>query len=266
MIVVALFVGVFMSFALNAPLLYFGSYLRIVRDWGEWLAVAALIPHIVPLFLGGLYAPVLTRRYGYVRVILASMLMLAAATALFALASADTTYWWFVAPLALLGLGLIFGATARTGLIMARMPRSLPGLANALNLASMELGAILGQTVMTVMVVRFATERYAERLATAAVEKAVATDAAEAFRAVLGTVQPGGTTVLEPSRVEDLLPGFRESLADGISIALWLVTFATLFAFVAAVLLFRWARGKDERPDAPIQTDPAEAERATGVS
>ncbi len=128
MIIVALFVGVFMSFALNAPLLYFGSYLQIVRDWGEWLAVAALIPHIVPLFLGGLYAPVLTRRHGYVRVILASMLMMAAATALFALASAETTYWWFIAPLAFLGLGLIFGATAKTGLIMARMPRSLPGL------------------------------------------------------------------------------------------------------------------------------------------
>ena len=32
----------------------------------------------------GLYAPVLTRRYGYVRVILGSMLLLAAATALFA--------------------------------------------------------------------------------------------------------------------------------------------------------------------------------------
>jgi MFS family permease len=265
MIIVALFVGVFMSFALNAPLLYFGSYLRIVRDWGEWLAVAALIPHIVPLFLGGLYAPVLTRRYGYVRVILGSMLLLAAATALFALASADTTYWWFITPLALLGLGLIFGATARTGLIMARMPRALPGLANALNLASMELGAILGQTVMTVMVMRFATARYAERLATAAVDEAAAAEATEAFRAVLRTVQPGGTTELEPSRVEGLLPGFRESMTDGISIALWLVTIATLVAFAAAALLFRWARGKDERPEAPIQTDSADA-TATGAS
>jgi MFS family permease len=256
MVLVALFVGVFMSFALNAPLLYFGSFLRIVRDWGEWLAVAALIPHIVPLFLGGLYAPVLTRRFGYVRVILGSMLLLAVATASFALASADTTYWWFILPLALLGLGMIFGATARTGLIMSRMPRSLPGLANALNLASMELGAILGQTVMTVMVMRFATERYAERLVEAAVGEAEADELVGAFRDVLRSVQPGSTTELEPSLVEGLLPGFRASMADGISLAMWLVTIATVGATVVTWLLFRWARGRDERPEAPIQPAP----------
>ena len=71
----------------------------------------ALIPHLVPLFLGGLWAPLLAYRYGYVRVILVSMLLLAGSTALFALASVETHYLWFVLPLATLGLGVIFGAT-----------------------------------------------------------------------------------------------------------------------------------------------------------
>ena len=75
---------------------------------------------------GGIWAPLLAYRFGYVRVIVASMLLLAASTAAFALASVETDYLWFVLPLATLGLGMIFGATARSGLIMSRMPRSLP--------------------------------------------------------------------------------------------------------------------------------------------
>jgi MFS family permease len=257
MILVAMFVGVFMSFAVNAPLHYFGSFLRVVRDWGEIAAAVALLPHLVPLLLGGIWAPLLAYRFGYVRVILVSMVLLAVSTGLFALAAASTSYWWFITPLATLGLGLIFGATARAGLIMSRMPRSLPALANALNLAAMELGAILGSTVMTVMVMRFATEEYHDLLVEGGVASAMVDQATSDFRDALRSVAPGGTTVIPPERVEALLPGFREAMADGISLSLWLVTFAVAVATVAAALLFRWARSRDERPVASIQPDPA---------
>lgn len=259
MILVALFVGVFMSFAVNAPLLYFGSFLRVIRDWGEWLAAAALIPHLIPLFIGGIYAPVLAYRYGYARVILVSMALLAVSTAAFALATAETGYLWFIGPLALLGFGLIFGATARAGLILSRMPKALPGLANALNLASMELGAILGQTVMTVMMMRFASDYYRGLLNESQITGAEAATAVDAFREALKSVAPGGSTSIEPSRVEGLLPGFREAMADGLSVSLWLVTLLTIAATVIAAFLFRWARGRDVRPDAPIAPD-SEAE------
>jgi len=256
MILVAMFVGVFMSFAVTAPLHYFGSFLRVVRGWGEIAAILALLPHIVPLLLGGIWAPLLAYRFGYVRVILGSMVLLAFSTGAFALSSAGTSYLWFVLPLATLGLGMIFGATARAGLIMSRMPKALPAFANALNLAAMELGAILGSTVMTVMMMRFATDEYAERLAGAAVESSEAEAATSAFRDVLRSVTPGGTTEISPERVESLLPGFREAMANGLSFSLWLVTLVTIAATIAAVFLFRWARGRDERPETPIQTVP----------
>ena len=256
MILVAMFVGVFMSFAVTAPLHYFGSFLRVIRDWGEIAAAVALLPHVVPLLLGGIWAPLLAYRFGYVRVILASMLLLAASTAAFALASVETDYPWFVLPLATLGLGMIFGATARSGLIMSRMPRSLPALANALNLAAMELGAILGSTVMTVLMMRLATERYQELLAEQAVDESILASSVDGFRDALQTVAPGGTTLLSPSLVENLLPGFRQAMADGLSLSLWLVTGVTLMATFFAVVAFRWARQRDRRPDAPIQPDP----------
>ena len=262
MILVALFIGVFMSFAVNAPLHYFGSFLRVVRSWQEIPAALALVPHLVPLLLGGIWAPILAYRYGYVRVILGSLVLLGFSTAMFAMASAETTYLWFVTPLATLGLGLIFGATARAGLVMSRMPRALPGLANALNLASMELGAILGSTVMTVMMMRFATQDYADRLAEAGVGGTAAAEAVSAFRDALRSVAPGGTTDIAPEVVENLLPGFREAMADGLSFSLWLVTLVTIAVTIASVFLFRWARGRDESPDAPIQRDPM-AEKAT---
>jgi MFS family permease len=261
MILVAMFVGVFMSFAVSAPLHYFGSFLRVIRSWGEIAAAAALIPHLVPLLLGGIWAPLLAYRYGYVRVILGSMILLSLSTGAFALASAGSTFAWFVVPLATLGLGMIFGATARAGLIMSRMPRALPALANALNLAAMELGAILGSTVMTVMMMRFATEDYARRLAEASLAESVAEQAVSDFRDALRTVAPGGTTDVEPERVESLLPGFREAMAEGLSFSLLLVTVVIVGATVLAAILFHWARGKDAQPEAPIQRDP-ELERA----
>ena len=106
-------------------------------------------------------------------------------------------------------------------------------LANALNLAAMELGAILGSTVMTVLMMRSATERYEELLVEEAVEASVLQAAVEGFRDALRTVTPGGSTIVEPSRVEGLLPGFRESLADGLSFSLWLVTLVTIAATIA---------------------------------
>ena len=168
----------------------------------------------------------------------------------------DSSYIWFVTPLITLGLGMIFGATARSGLIMSRMPRSLPALANALNLAAMELGAILGSTVMTVLMMRSATERYEELLVEEAVETSTLEAAVEGFRDALRTVTPGGSTIMEPSRVEGLLPGFREAMADGLSWSLWLVTSVTVVATVVAWAGFHWARRRDDLPDAPIQPDP----------
>jgi hypothetical protein len=143
---------------------------------------------------------------------------------------------------------------------MSRMPKALPALANALNLASMELGAILGSTVMTVMMMRFATADYAERLAAAAVAPADAAKAVADFREALRSVAPGGTTEMPPERVDGLLPGFREAMADGLSFSLWLVTAVTVIATIAAALMFRWARGRDERPEDAIQRDRAAKE------
>lgn len=119
----------------------------------------------------------------------------------------------------------------------------------------MELGAILGSTVMTVMMMRFATEEYADHLAAAAVEGSAANEAVEGFREALRSIAPGGTTEIEPQRVENLLPGFREAMADGLSFSLWLVTIITVAATIVTAFLFRWARGRDERPEAPIQRD-----------
>jgi hypothetical protein len=56
--------------------------------------------------------------------------------------------------------------------------------------------------------------------------------------------------------VQDLLPGFREAMAEGLSFSLWLVTFAIAGATIAAAILFRWARGKDDPPEAPSSRIP----------
>lgn len=264
MILVALFVGVFMSFAVNAPLLYFGSFLQVINGWDDISAAIAMIPHLIPLLLGGLLAPVLTHRYGYANVVVLSMVVLVVAVAGFALADADTGYLWFVAPLFLLGGGMIFGATARAGLILLRMPKELPGLANALNLASMELGAILGQTVMTVALMRFATGFYQDALAEAGVDEAQLETAVGGFREAINSVSPGGTTIIPPDRVEGLLPGFQAALADGLSLSLWFVTGLTLIATILTHFLFRWARsGDEEEPSEPTDEPQVEPEGAT---
>jgi hypothetical protein len=53
-------------------------------------------------------------------------------------------------------------------------------------------------------------------------------------------------------------------MADGLSFSLWLVTVSILLATGAAVFLFRWARSRDERPEAPIQSSPIPGKELTG--
>lgn len=177
------------------------------------------------------------------RVIVTSMAVLAVGCAGFALGSEGSSYLWFIAPMALLGAGMIVGTTARAGLILSRMPTELPGLANALNLAALELGAILGQTVMTVMLLRFASEDYEGRLTEGGLESNEVESVVEEFRVAIGSINPGGSTEIAPQQVEGLLPGFREAMAAGLSVSLWLVTLITIAATVASILLFRWAAG-----------------------
>jgi hypothetical protein len=149
--------------------------------------------------------------------------------------------------MALLGAGMIVGTTARAGLILSRMPIELPGLANALNLAALELGAILGQTVMTVMLLRFASEDYESRLTAGGFKSNEVESVVEEFRVAIGSINPGGSTEIAPQQVEGLLPGFREAMAAGLSASLWLVTLITIAATVASIFLFRWAvRTPDE--------------------
>ncbi|MFV2062888.1 MAG: hypothetical protein ACC726_05170 [Chloroflexota bacterium] len=119
---------------------------------------------------------------------------------------------------------------------------------------------------MTGLMMRLASESYLSRLAQADVEDGVASSAVEAFRDALKSVAPGGTTSIEPARLEGLLPGFREAMADGLSFSLWLVAVATILATIATVFLFRWAQGRDQRPEAPIAPDalaPGAADRET---
>ncbi len=44
-------------------------------------------------------------------------------------------------------------------------------------------------------------------------------------------------------------------MADGLSSSLWPVTIIPVAATIVTAFLFRWARGRDERPEAPIQRD-----------
>ena len=88
---------------------------------------------------------------------------------------------------------------------------------------------------MTVMMMRFATEEYAERLSAAsAVDPAASRKggSGQASGRRCARSHPGGTTEIEPPEQcrDSLLPGFREAMANGLSFSLWLVTIVTIAA------------------------------------
>ena len=130
--------------------------------YGQWLAMLAIAPFALALFVAGPVSGALLQRFGPRGMMSLGAGMLGASNILMAVtlmwAGRSAHYLAFIIPLALIGAGFVLATTVRTAIVFASTPRGLPGSAAAINEASVGLGSRIGIITSTTVVAVAATE------------------------------------------------------------------------------------------------------------
>jgi Major Facilitator Superfamily len=159
----ALAVGVAVGFAQAVPMMLLPVVFEYPFGYGQILALLAIAPFAVALFVAGPVSGALLQRFGPRGMMTIGALMLGVSNLLMALtlalAGRASHYLAFVVPLALIGAGFVLATTVRTAIVFASTPRGLPGSAAAINEASVGLGSRIGVVSATTVVVAAAVER-----------------------------------------------------------------------------------------------------------
>ncbi len=166
----ALAVGVAVGFAQAVPLMLLPVVFQYALGYGNLLAIAAIAPFAIALFVAGPVSGILIRRYGPRGMMTMGTLSLGVANVALALAltwiagglrtafAADPSgasgppefnYLVFILPLILVGAGFVVSTTVRTAIVFASTPRGLPASAAAINEASVGLGSRIGIVAAT---------------------------------------------------------------------------------------------------------------------
>ena len=143
-----LLVGSFMGFQFVAVL-----YLQELRNWstietGLALAVAGIDAVLAPTL-----TPVLVRRLGNGRVVVAGLVLAALAYTLFLPLAADGSYWLMLPALLVLGVAFALAYGPLTIAATDGVDEHEQGLAGGLLTTSFQFGAALGLAVVTAVVV-----------------------------------------------------------------------------------------------------------------
>jgi MFS transporter, DHA2 family, multidrug resistance protein len=165
-VAVALAIGVVVGFAQAVPLLQVPQFFMVIQGSEPLLAMIAVAPFLVALFLAGPVCGWLLARIGPRTLIAGGAVAIGIADLLIAWTIGRTTpYPAFVVPFLLIGAGFVIATTVRTAIIFASVPRELPASAAALNEASIGVGSIVGIIVALVVTMQTALGTYRAGLA-----------------------------------------------------------------------------------------------------
>jgi MFS family permease len=225
-IAAAVVAGMLLALGQAGPLMSFGIFLEAIQGYGSIPAGAALAPYAVAILVVGLVGPSLIPRFGVRSIVAVSLVGLALGNLLFAATSPSTSYVWYILPLFLLGGGMILGTAATSAVLTASTPNRLAASAIALQIASIEMGVLLGMTIQTVVLTTAASGAYETHLISIGLAgEAVASGVAALHEALLNVV-PGIARQIPTTELESAVPGFRDAYAAGFDAA----------ALVAAVI------------------------------
>jgi MFS family permease len=160
-VAVALAIGVVVGFAQAVPMLQVPQFFMVIQGSEPLLAMIAVAPFLVALFLAGPVCGWLLARIGPRTLIAGGAVAIGIADLLIAWTIGRTTpYPVFVVPFLLIGAGFVIATTVRTAIIFASVPRELPASAAALNEASIGVGSIVGIIVALVVTMQTAIGTY----------------------------------------------------------------------------------------------------------
>jgi MFS family permease len=164
---VALAIGIIVGFVQTIPLILLPALFERALGYGQILAIFAIAPFAIALFIAGPVSGFLLQRFGPRGVIAFGTAIIGLGNVILAgflmWAGQETHYIAFVVPLIFIGAGFVFSTTVRTAIVFASTPLGLPASAAAINEASVALGSRVGVVAGTTAVVLSAV-RTAERM------------------------------------------------------------------------------------------------------
>jgi MFS family permease len=215
-----LLVSATLSFVLTGYLLRVYSFFTIVQQFQPILAGIALAPMLLVSALAIPFTARIAFRLQPRVLVCLSMVAMAVAMGLTALARPTTPYLWLVVPLALFGLGFLFASTTWNNIFLSALPVDLVGVTSGISKAAGLTGGALAGVVLGAVVQYIGLNDFARRISTLGLSSEQQDRALDALNEVL---QQGVSGIEGDPQVIvqlTLLSLYRESYSAGIVAAL----------------------------------------------
>lgn len=247
------FTAIYILFMCSQAWFFLGfQYNSYVFGWGPLGAAAGIAPAgatIVPFALLGI---VFARRFDAVRVVVASLFVIALTSPILGWAGSTQNYLVVAVVTMIWGIGIGMAQAPSTQMIIDALPANKQGVASALNDLARELGAALGIAVIGSAFNAGYRHSVETTLAGAPLSHAIADSPA------------AGVALAARTRTPSLLDAVRDGVAHGWFVGLGVGGALVLVAAIAMVTVARRAAHKPDAvnsaPSLLVRSSPAEVE------
>lgn len=234
-----------MFFAGPATFFFLTQFFQIVQGRDPFEAGLLILPNAGAIVLASVLAPRVAARFGLRATVIASVLIMGFALALFTQVDPSWSAGTEIGVILILGFGFGLGMPALTDSIMASVPVEDAGVGSAVNDVSRELGSALGVAVLGSFINGIYRSNVDDQLAGQAPEEAV-----ELTREGIGVVAAAGSS-LPADVAQTTFDAASIAFVDAMNSGFWL----SAGVMVVAVLLPKRARTDQveriEIPDSP---------------
>jgi len=228
-------------FALFGALFFMTLYLQNLQSWSPVETGVRTLPLSAAMMLTAPLSGVITERFGPRPAMVSGLLGAAGALALLSQLQADSGYGAIWPAFALLGAGIGLVLTASSDAIVGNAPEEDAGVAGGLQSTSVQLGAVLGTTILGSVLSSKVGSALFEKLTDAGTPAPIAEKLSPAKELVAKGMTPS-IPGAPPELSAAITGGSHEAFMAGLQTAMWVGAAA---AAVGAVLALFVQRGAD---------------------
>jgi MFS family permease len=250
--------GIILNFALVSYGVRTYAYFQVDQLFSQGVAILALAPMLVGSIVGLLLIVRAVRKVQARKVIAGGLLVMAAAIALTAVIPTGASYWLYVIPLFIFGLGYLVAVTVWISAFLRTAVDGYYGLNAGINKAAAMLGAAVGATITGNLLTVLGVSNYTDYLLQRNLPTAESSIALADFRSLL-TTNPAYAWQMITELGNELLSDYLQAYAAAYSSVLLLTAaLCTVSAIIIALGLRRSLRAEASR-----QREGDEVEAAT---
>jgi MFS family permease len=237
----AVLAGVVLFMGQGAFLYQFTAFFQNVQGMSAALAGVAFTPFVVGLLVGSFLVARLALRFGARRIIAGGFIVMGVSLVWMSFIQVDTSYWFLLVPITLIGFGFGLATPARTQVVLAAPPPVFAGSAAAVNTASGQLGYALGVVLSSMLVTQLADLAFLRPLVQAGVSETTLSQIKEALPSIFSRTASSEYPKV-PQAVLDLASAkYDQAFATGMG--QMFLAFAVLMFLAAAASFLGLHRG-----------------------